>query len=66
VVNAAGGISINGVKRKVKLNLLDDTTSPTVSANNVQQLITQDHASALLGSWTDTLVIPGRFTNLKP
>jgi branched-chain amino acid transport system substrate-binding protein len=58
-VNAGGGISIGGVKRKVQLKLLDDQTDPNTSANNVEQLITQDHVSALLGSCTDSLVIPG-------
>jgi branched-chain amino acid transport system substrate-binding protein len=59
LVNSAGGISINGVKRQVKLILLDDQTNPNTSVNNVQQLITQDHVTALLGSCTDSLVEPG-------
>jgi branched-chain amino acid transport system substrate-binding protein len=59
LVNAAGGIKINGVKRQVKLVLLDDQTNPNTSVNNVQQLITQDHVDALLGSCTDSLVEPG-------
>jgi branched-chain amino acid transport system substrate-binding protein len=58
-VNAAGGIKIDGVKRQVKLILLDDQTDPNTSVNNVQQLITQDHVTALLGSCTDSLVEPG-------
>jgi branched-chain amino acid transport system substrate-binding protein len=58
-VNAAGGIKIDGVKRKVKLILLDDQTNPNTTVNNVQQLITQDHVNALLGSCTDSLVEPG-------
>ncbi|MGO8888109.1 MAG: amino acid ABC transporter substrate-binding protein [Streptosporangiaceae bacterium] len=58
-VNASGGISVDGVKRKVKLILLDDQTDPNATANNVLQLITQDHVSALLGSCTDSLVVPG-------
>jgi branched-chain amino acid transport system substrate-binding protein len=59
VVNNAGGIKIDGVKHKVKLILLDDQTNPNTSVNNVQQLITQDHVNALLGSCTDSLVEPG-------
>ena len=59
VVNSAGGIKIDGVKRQVKLILLDDQTNPNTSVNNVQQLITQDHVAALLGSCTDSLVEPG-------
>lgn len=58
-VNAAGGIKVDGTKRKVKLILLDDQTNPNTSVNNVQQLITQDHVNALLGSCTDSLVEPG-------
>lgn len=57
--NAAGGITINGVKRKVKLIILDDQTDPNTTVNNVQQLITSDHVNALLGSCTDSLVEPG-------
>jgi branched-chain amino acid transport system substrate-binding protein len=59
VANKAGGIKIDGVKRKVKLILLDDQTNPNTTVNNVQQLITQDHVDALLGSCTDSLVEPG-------
>jgi branched-chain amino acid transport system substrate-binding protein len=59
LVNSAGGIKIGTTKRKVKLILLDDQTNPNTSVNNVQQLITQDHVDALLGSCTDSLVEPG-------
>jgi branched-chain amino acid transport system substrate-binding protein len=59
LVNAQGGIAIDGVKRTVKLILLDDQTNPDTSVNNVEQLITQDHVVALLGSCTDSLVEPG-------
>jgi len=58
-VNASGGIAIGGVKHKVKLILLDDQTDPNTTVTNVQQLITQDHVTALLGSCTNTLVVPG-------
>ena len=50
LANAAGGIKIDGVQRKVKLIILDDQTNPNTTVNNVQQLITQDHVTALLGS----------------
>jgi branched-chain amino acid transport system substrate-binding protein len=59
LVNAAGGIKVNGVKRKVKLVVLDDQTNPNTTVNNVEQLISSDHVSALLGSCTNTMVIPG-------
>jgi branched-chain amino acid transport system substrate-binding protein len=58
-VNAAGGITIDGAKRKVRLIILDDQTNPNTTVNNVEQLITQDHVDALLGSCTDSLVEPG-------
>jgi len=58
-VNAGGGIAIGGVRHKVKLIVLDDQTDPNTTATNVQQLIAQDHVTALLGSCTNTLVIPG-------
>jgi branched-chain amino acid transport system substrate-binding protein len=58
-VNATGGIKVDGTKRKVKLILLDDQTNPNTTVNNVQQLITQDHVNAVLGSCTDSLVEPG-------
>jgi len=58
-VNAKGGITVDGVKKKVKLILLDDKTDPNVVASNVDRLITQDKVDALLGSCTSTLVLPG-------
>jgi branched-chain amino acid transport system substrate-binding protein len=58
-VNSAGGITVDGKKRQVKLILLDDQTNPNTTVNNVQQLTTQDHVTALLGSCTDSLVEPG-------
>lgn len=58
-VNTKGGITVDGVKKKVKLILLDDKTDPNVVASNVDRLITQYHVDALLGSCTSTLVLPG-------
>lgn len=58
-VNDAGGIEIDGTKRQVRLVILDDETDPNVSVNNIQQLVTDDHVDALLGSCTDPLVVPG-------
>jgi branched-chain amino acid transport system substrate-binding protein len=58
-VNKAGGIAIDGKKRQVQLTLVDDKTDPNVSANNVNQLITNNKVDALLGSCTATLVEPG-------
>jgi branched-chain amino acid transport system substrate-binding protein len=58
-VNAAGGITIDGTKRKVQLTVLDDETDPNRTVNNVTRLITSDKVDALLGSCTDSLVEPG-------
>jgi branched-chain amino acid transport system substrate-binding protein len=57
--NAAGGISINGEKRKVKLIILDDETNPNTTVANMTKLITGNHVDAVLGSCTDSLVEPG-------
>jgi branched-chain amino acid transport system substrate-binding protein len=59
LANSAGGIKIDGTKRKVKLIILDDQTNPNTTVNNMQTLITQDHVDAVLGSCTDSLVEPG-------
>jgi branched-chain amino acid transport system substrate-binding protein len=59
VVNAAGGITVDGVKRKVALTLLDDQTDPNVTVNNTTRLITGEKVDAMLGSCTDNLVEPG-------
>jgi branched-chain amino acid transport system substrate-binding protein len=45
-VNQGGGID----GRKVKLVALDDAGDPTRALTNVQQLLTQDHVQAMLGS----------------
>jgi branched-chain amino acid transport system substrate-binding protein len=57
--NAAGGITVDGKKRKVKLILLDDQTDPNTTVANMTKLITANHVDAVLGSCTDSLVEPG-------
>ena len=57
--NAAGGILVDGKKKQVKLTLLDDQTDPNLVVNNITRLITKDKVDALLGSCTDSLVLPG-------
>jgi branched-chain amino acid transport system substrate-binding protein len=57
--NAAGGITIDGKKHKVKLLLLDDQTDPNTTVANMTKLITANHVDAVLGSCTDSLVEPG-------
>jgi branched-chain amino acid transport system substrate-binding protein len=56
-INAAGGIAIDGVQRKVRLIIRDDKTDANVAASNIDTLISADQAVALLGSCTPPLVI---------
>lgn len=58
-VNAAGGITVDGSKRKVKLVLRDDKTDPNAVSANIDNLISSDKVDALLGSCTPPLVISG-------
>jgi branched-chain amino acid transport system substrate-binding protein len=58
-VNAAGGISVDGRQRKLKLVLLDDKTDANVVGSNIDTLVSADKAQALLGSCTPPLVIAG-------
>jgi branched-chain amino acid transport system substrate-binding protein len=58
-VNADGGITIDGTKRKVELVILDDKTDPNQTSANTEKLISSNNAIALLGSCTPALVIPG-------
>jgi branched-chain amino acid transport system substrate-binding protein len=58
-VNRAGGVTIDGVKRKVELKIVDDKTDPNQVTTNVKTLISSDKAAALLGSCTPDLVNPG-------
>jgi branched-chain amino acid transport system substrate-binding protein len=57
--NAAGGITVDGKKKKVKLILLDDKTDPNTVSNNTSRLITRDKVDAMLGSCTPALVNAG-------
>lgn len=58
-VNAAGGLTIDGAKRKVKLVLRDDKSDPNEVSANIDSLISSDKSDALLGSCTPPLVIAG-------
>lgn len=57
--NAAGGITVNGVKRKLRLVLRDDKTDANVVSSNIDTLVSSDKVDALLGSCTPPLVIAG-------
>lgn len=58
-VNDAGGIEIDGMKRKVELKILDDKTDPNQVTANTESLLSDEKAVALLGSCTPALVAPG-------
>jgi branched-chain amino acid transport system substrate-binding protein len=58
-LNKAGGVQVGGVKRKVRLVLLDDKTDPNTTSANTDTLITRNQATALLGSCTPALVNAG-------
>src|SRR3954453_12563630 len=58
-VNANGGVTVDGKKKKVKLVLLDDKSDPNTVSNNTTRLITRDRVSAMLGSCTPALVNAG-------
>ncbi|MHB1552555.1 MAG: ABC transporter substrate-binding protein [Acidimicrobiales bacterium] len=50
-INAHGGVH----GRKIELKIMDTKTSPTTGLLDVRQMITQDHAVALLGVTSTTL-----------
>ncbi len=58
-VNKAGGITVDGKKRMVKLIIRDDKTDPNATASNTETLISRDHVVAMLGSCTPALVNAG-------
>jgi branched-chain amino acid transport system substrate-binding protein len=60
-VNATGGLYLSQYHSKVPVRLItyDDESRSEQAAANVQRLIKQDKVTALLGSATPPLVIPG-------
>jgi branched-chain amino acid transport system substrate-binding protein len=57
-VNAAGGIAVGGSREKLKLVVLDNGSDPSRAAAQATELVRTDHAAALLGSATATIVTP--------
>jgi branched-chain amino acid transport system substrate-binding protein len=55
-VNDAGGLDIGGKKVKVTLDILDDGSNGTKSRSLVEQLVTQNKVTALLGGYDTGLV----------
>lgn len=58
-VNKAGGLTVDGEKRLVKLIIRDDKTNPSTVASNTETLISRDGVVAMLGSCTPALVNAG-------
>jgi len=57
-VNKAGGITVDGTKRKVKLIILDSTSDPNTVTDQSKALVLQDNAVGFLGSISPALTIP--------
>jgi branched-chain amino acid transport system substrate-binding protein len=57
-VNAAGGVAIGGTREKLKLVVLDNGSDPSRAARQAAELVRTDHAVALLGSATASIVTP--------
>lgn len=57
-VNAAGGIAVGGAKERLKLVVLNNDSSPIVAGSQASELVSRDHAVALLGFATPTIITP--------
>ena len=55
-INDAGGLDIGGKKVHITLDILDDGSNGTKSRSLVEQLVTQDKVTALLGGYDTSLV----------
>jgi branched-chain amino acid transport system substrate-binding protein len=55
-VNDAGGLDIAGKKVKINLTILDDGSDGTKSRSLVEQMVTQNKPTALLGGYDTSLV----------
>jgi branched-chain amino acid transport system substrate-binding protein len=56
--NAAGGITVGGMRDKVKLVVLDNGGDPVKASSQASELVLRDHAVALLGSASPLTVMP--------
>jgi branched-chain amino acid transport system substrate-binding protein len=57
-VNAKGGITVDGSKKKVKLVILDSKSDPNTTTTQARTLAIQDHAVGFFGTIAPPLVIP--------
>jgi len=55
-INDAGGLDVGGSKHQITLNILDDGSNGTKSRSLVEQLVTQNKVTALLGGYDTGLV----------
>ena len=55
-INDAGGLDVGGTKHQITLSILDDGSNGTKSRSLVEQLVTQDKVTALLGGYDTGLV----------
>ena len=57
-INAAGGVTVGGVKHKLQLKVLDNASDPNNATQQARELIQKDGATALLGSFSPDLNNP--------
>jgi branched-chain amino acid transport system substrate-binding protein len=57
-VNASGGITINGQKRKVVVDYIDSQSQPNLTTTQARTLVLQNHAVGFFGTIAPPLVIP--------
>lgn len=57
-VNAVGGLSIGGTRRRVSLVILDNQSNPALATQQSTQLILKDGAVATLSGCTPTITVP--------
>jgi branched-chain amino acid transport system substrate-binding protein len=57
-VNATGGLSVGGARRKVQLAILDNRSEPNDAADQARTLYQRNNAVAVLGAATPPLNIP--------
>lgn len=57
-VNDAGGLDVDGVKHKVRLEILDNKSDPNLASEQARTLLLENEAVALLGSATPPIGIP--------
>jgi branched-chain amino acid transport system substrate-binding protein len=57
-VNAAGGITVDGTRERLRLVVLDNRSDPAAASSQARQLVRRDHAVALLGFATAQIVLP--------